>query len=497
LVLLHAGGCSRNPATGQLVFNTVGEGQEIEFGNQVAQELEEAVEEYEHGKLGDYVSRVGHKVASASERPDLPWQFKVLDTWIPNAFAVAGGHIYVTRGLLAVLDSEAELAAVLAHEVGHVSALHSAQSLSRQRVRAAGSMFGVRGKLTRSLRERREFAHSREQEHEADELSLRYLEKAGYDPGAAATAIASLESYSEALEHRLEHERVLRTPEDEREDLARQSEADAAEEAAIPEWKKSHPDSNQRVLRLHEGAKGKKGKVNPEAFLAAIDGMVYGADPRDGFFLGDRLVHPNAGITMDIPPDWKAVSSGEVLFAIAKGETEDDHVLMIMYASEHETPRQAYDEFFEEIPFERGERWQRDLGDSSSVAVGIGGELWPDNLVGFAGFSKLQGKVFGVVAFSGQSRWKEKGAEAFESFSSLRILRERALLAVEPVRLRVQVLQHPTAAGRLSAASFGAIAAEETRALNPQGPDAKLPAGPAKVVVGRWPDLPEQTPREN
>ena len=208
--------CTRNPATGKLVFNTMKEAEEFEFGDEIAEELEDAVDEYEDEDLSAYVTKIGKKMAAVSERPDLPWRFKVLDSWVPNAFAIAGGRIYVTRGLLALMSTEAELAAVLGHEVGHVAALHSAQSISRKRARSGG-ILGARGRLTRNLGQRREFAHSREQEHEADRLGLRYLEKAGYDPHAAAEAIAALEAYAPVLGERLERERLLRLTPEERE----------------------------------------------------------------------------------------------------------------------------------------------------------------------------------------------------------------------------------------------------------------------------------------
>ena len=149
--------------------------------------------------MTDYVTGVGRKLAAHAEYPADRFRFTVLDTPIVNAFALPGGYIYVTRGLVALAGNEAELAGVLAHEIGHVTARHSAQRYSRQMLTGLGA--GVLGAVTRS-RAARDLAnlggtlylrgYSRDQEFQADTLGIRYLTRAGYDPGAMASFLAKM-----------------------------------------------------------------------------------------------------------------------------------------------------------------------------------------------------------------------------------------------------------------------------------------------------------------
>ena len=124
-------GCAVNPVTGQRQLSLVSESQEIQIGQQASQEAAQSIGLVEDPALQDYVQRIGAGLAARSERPNLPWSFRVVDDATPNAFALPGGYIFVTRGLLGVVNSEAELASVLGHEIGHVTARHSATQISR------------------------------------------------------------------------------------------------------------------------------------------------------------------------------------------------------------------------------------------------------------------------------------------------------------------------------------------------------------------------------
>ena len=130
--------CAVNPATGQRQFILLSEREEIEMGREADGQITEAYGLYASEELQAYVRGIGEDLASRSERPNLPWSFKVVDDAIVNAFALPGGFIFVTRGILASLNSEAELAGVLGHEIGHVTARHSASQLSRQQLQQIG-----------------------------------------------------------------------------------------------------------------------------------------------------------------------------------------------------------------------------------------------------------------------------------------------------------------------------------------------------------------------
>ena len=136
-------GCSMNPATGQKELNLVSESQEIAMGLQAAQQVATQMGGYTDTAWQGYVSRLGLQLAAKSERPQLPWHFTVVDDPQVNAFALPGGQIYITRGILANMNSEAELAGVLGHEIGHVTARHSATQMSRAQLAQLGLGLGT------------------------------------------------------------------------------------------------------------------------------------------------------------------------------------------------------------------------------------------------------------------------------------------------------------------------------------------------------------------
>ena len=186
-------GCATNPATGGRMFTLISEGQELEMGRAYAEQIAATMPRYDDEELQRYVNRIGQGLAATSERPQLPWSFVVLDDAAVNAFAVPGGYLYVTRGILTHFNSEAELAAVLGHEIGHVTARHSVEQLSRQQL--LGGLLGIGSILSEEVRGLTGLgaaaigifglSHSRSDEHQADELGVRYALRDRYDPREA------------------------------------------------------------------------------------------------------------------------------------------------------------------------------------------------------------------------------------------------------------------------------------------------------------------------
>ena len=134
--------CARNPVTGKNELSLVSESQEIQMGQQAAQEVAQTIGFVENPALQEYVAGIGKRMAAKSERPNLPWEFHVVNDAAVNAFALPGGFIFVTRGLLAYMNNEAELASVLGHEIGHVTARHSVQQISKAQLATLGLGLG-------------------------------------------------------------------------------------------------------------------------------------------------------------------------------------------------------------------------------------------------------------------------------------------------------------------------------------------------------------------
>ena len=265
---------------------------------------------YPDDELQRYVSGVGQRLAAVSHRPSLPWTFTVVDVPAVNAFALPGGHIYVTRGLLAHLGDESELAGVLGHEIGHVTARHASQQLTRSTGGSIGvllaSIFvpGVApfsdlasaGLGTLFLK------YGRDDELESDRLGVEYAARAGWDPDSVPRFLTTL------------------------------SRLDAMSVRGVPNWLSTHPDPGSRVVKAAPVAASQTDSTrdrNRDEFLRRIDGLTYGDDPSEGVVQAHRFRHPDLRIAVDFPEGWDVQNSTEQVIAQLEGE----RVLMLLRAA--------------------------------------------------------------------------------------------------------------------------------------------------------------------
>jgi predicted Zn-dependent protease len=270
--------------------------------SQAAQQHPELVQQFggaESGARAAYVAGVGRKIAAQSGVPNGAGAFTVttLNSPVVNAFAVPGGYVYITRQLLGLMNDEAELASVLGHEVGHIAARHSQARQSAARRNSIGGLLGaVLGsvignnpfgnlveQLAPQLAAGATASFSRNQEHQADDLGIRYMTSAGYDPAASASLLASLGAV-ESLNARAAGRDDRRT---------------------IPSWAQTHPLSAERVRRSTQqaqatGAVG-RGVRNRDQFLAAVDGLLVDDDPRQGIVDGRDFRHPDLRLAFTVP----------------------------------------------------------------------------------------------------------------------------------------------------------------------------------------------------
>ena len=193
-----AAACATNPATGQREFSLMSEDKEIQIGQEQDAQVRREMGVYEDNELQQYVNDVGLKLARTSDRPNLPWHFTIVDVPAINAFALPGGYIYITRGILPYLQDEAQMAGVLGHEIGHVNARHSARQYSRSTASQLGLIVGsILAPQTRPFAQLGEsglgllmLKNSRDDELEADSLGARYAARAGQVGGDAAGGLA-------------------------------------------------------------------------------------------------------------------------------------------------------------------------------------------------------------------------------------------------------------------------------------------------------------------
>jgi len=297
-------GCTTatSPATGRSFTTSVTPQQEAQMGREehpkILAEFGGAYQE--KPELTAYVSSIGQFVSATSERKDVTYTFTVLNTPDVNAFAVPGGYIYITRGLLTLADNEAEVAGVLGHEIGHINARHTAERVGQQQqaqwevlgATLLGAIFGgssganMVGGLVQQHTQVQLAQYSQQQEFEADSLGVRYLKRATYDPQAMAEFLGSLRAESQ-----LEAKLAGKDP----------SVVDADNMMA------SHPRTVDRVQQAiaQAGPAQPNAMLEPEIYLKKIDGMMFGDDPKEGVIDGQTFIHPSLHFSFVAPQGFR------------------------------------------------------------------------------------------------------------------------------------------------------------------------------------------------
>lgn len=282
--------CARNPVTGKRQVVFMSEEQEIAMGKEADPQIIAQYGLYEDADLQAFITQKGKEMGAISHRPNLDYQFRIVDSDILNAFAVPGGYVYFTRGIMAHFNNEAEFAGVLGHEIGHVTARHSVEQQRNQILGQVGILAGVviAPQLSQFATAASQglgllfLKFGRDAERESDDLGVQYSTKIGYNAHEMADFFSTLQ---------------------------RQGERSGAGE--LPSFLSTHPDPGERLATVHELAnKWQKDlnasnlKVNRDAYLRRIDGLIYGEDPRQGFRENNVFYHPTLKFQFATPTNW-------------------------------------------------------------------------------------------------------------------------------------------------------------------------------------------------
>jgi predicted Zn-dependent protease len=307
--LLALGGCSVNPATGERSFTAfMSPEKELQVGRQEHPKILKAHGgAYSDSHIAAYVRRVGLALTRVSEVPGLAFRFFVVNDDKINAFALPGGYVYITRGLIALADDEAEMAAVLAHEIGHVTARHSAQRYSEAMAMNLGlTVFGIvgsaagvpagAGNLASLGAQLYLQSYSREQELEADVLGIRYLTRAGYDPDAMTRFFRKLESHKRL-------EAIL------------SGDPGAAQRNHVLATHPRTADRIRQAARLARATPVARPRTGRDDHLTRVDGLIFGDDPAKGVRRGREFAHPALGISFRVPPGFTLFNRPTVVVA--------------------------------------------------------------------------------------------------------------------------------------------------------------------------------------
>ncbi len=430
-----AGSCARNPVTGGTDVTMVSKKGEVEQGRKAHEQVIKFYGVYEDQGLQDYVNQIGQKLAQASHRPDLEWHFTVVDADDINAFALPGGYIYITRGIMAYLNSEAELAAVLGHEIGHVTARHSVRQQTQNTLtgilatgaaiftgnRAVADLANIGGQALLS-------GYGRDMELEADKLGAEYLAKTGYDTQAMIGVISVLKN-QETFE-------IQRAREEGREPRVYHGVF------------ASHPSADQRLQQAVAVAKPSKegaARTGAEDYLGHIQGMSFGSSRQQGIVRDNRFYHAGLGVTVAFPKDWVVLNQRNRLLAHTR--TQDAVVQITADARpENTTPR---------------EYLQKQLGGKSLTA---GQDLNFNDMEGYSMVARSGSPLDGgrgpvryaavyrdklVFVFAAASRSSQDSIPAHDrvflsTFQTLRSLKPSEFPLAEPYRIALVKAQSGT-----------------------------------------------------
>lgn len=319
VLFVFTAACAVNPVTGKKELSLISEAQELELGKQTDQQVRAQYGIYDDPALTDYVRRIGMEMAPLTHRPDLAYQFAVLDTPVINAFAVPGGYIYVTRGILALMNSEAELAVVLGHELGHVNARHSVRKMSQLMLVQIGlvvgsalsdtfaKLSGVAGIGIQLLF----LKFSRNDEYQADQLGVDYSRKGGYNPGKMVDFFASLQKMG-----------------------------DLSGGQSLPGFLSTHPLTTNRIKEVEEmqQAGDKRLRVAQADYMNRINNLIYGSDPRQGFVQGSAFYHPEMRFAFSVPDGWTVQNTPTQVVLVAP----EENAAMILKAEQSSASLQDY-----------------------------------------------------------------------------------------------------------------------------------------------------------
>ncbi len=458
--------CARNPATGKSELSLVSESQEIQMGQQYAQQIVKTMGVYDNQQVQDYVTKLGMAIATKSERPNLPWAFYVMDDPTVNAFALPGGSIFVTRGILTHMNNEAELVGVLGHEIGHVTAKHSVQQMTREQLAQVG--LGVGSIISSDIARYAGLAsqglgvlflkYGRDAESQSDQLGFKYMVKDGYDPHAMATMFETLQ---------------------------RVSKLEGAGD--IPEWESTHPNPGNRIQatlkRIDTLSVPKEQLRQARAeYLPILTGMTYGEDPRQGYIEGNTFYHPGLKFKLDLPSGWKSKNSPEALVAISP---QQDAMLQLT-APGKGSPDEAAKQFL-------GQEGIKGSQPSSAPINGLPAvssyfetqtEQGPiQGMVTFVKYGELTYQLLGYTPGGKLQTYDETFKHTINSFSELT---DKARLDVEPYKVELVKLDREMSLAEFNQKYPSTIPVERLAVVN--GLDSasdKIPAGTTiKRVVG-------------
>ncbi len=465
--------CTVNPVTGKKQLMLMSEAQEISLGASYDPQVISTFGEYKDEQMLALITEKGTEMGLISHRPKLTYHFRILDSPVINAFAVPGGYIYLTRGILAHLNNEAEMMGVLGHEMGHITARHTASSQSKQQV---GTILMIGGMLaSEDFRNYAEYAmqgmqmlflsFSRDDEREADRLGVEYSSKIGYDARKMA------DFYKVLIKMNL-----------------------AADHGGVPTFMSTHPDPGDRYNAVNADAETWQAKLNLESYmvntdryLQLIDGMVYGDDPRQGYVDNNVFYHPELKFKFAFPQTWKLENSPmQVTIRPADGKA-----MMIFAMAQQKSLEEAAQATIDQLKLTPVESRETTINGMPAL-IAVTNQVAQDQNTGeqittriLSSYIDYSGKIYVFHGVTYEADFAAYGKQFEATSGTFATLTEQARLNVQPMRLRVRKVQTSATLSEVFRL-FGVPQSkyEEYALLNNMELTSRIPAGTLIKIAG-------------
>ncbi|MDD8019580.1 MAG: M48 family metalloprotease [Acidobacteriota bacterium] len=458
--------CAVNPVTQKKEFMLLSRSDELALGQQTDKEIIGTYGVYQDETLNQYISGVGKKLVSVSHQPDLPFTFKIMDSPVVNAFAVPGGYVYVTRGILAYLNDEAELSGTMGHEVGHVTARHSAQLYTRAQAAQLGLALG--SALSRTFQKFAGLAEaglnvlflsfSREHERQADDLGVLYASRAGYEASHMANMFVTLERLNPS-----------------------------SGKDGLPTWLSTHPDPPNRVEAVRKAAADWKA-ANPGAGLAVsrddylrkLDGLVFGDDPRQGYVESQVFYHPGLKFQFPVPAGWKVNNTASQVQIISPKE---DAAIMLTLASE-KTTEEAAQAFVQNNKATVLSSELKTLNGFETRRLKFTLKTDEGNLAGLANFIKKDDRVMMFLGYTGDSKFITYSEIMSDTLNGFKLLSDQAKINVKPERIKIiKAARADSLSNLLKPYGYNQDKQKQIAVMNAMELTDKVPAGTLLKIV--------------
>ena len=342
--------CAVNPVTGKKEVMLISESQELAMGAEYDPSIIANFGLYKDDALQAFINEKGKEMGAISHRPHLDYKFRILDSPVINAFAVPGGYVYFTRGIMAHFNNEAEFAGVLGHEIGHITARHSVSQLSKQQLLGAALVAGMI--VSEDFRQFGDIAQQglgllflkfgRDDESQSDELGVDYSTQVGYDSHEMANFFGVLNRLQEQSGQ------------------------------AIPTFLSTHPNPADRFNKVHQlsdqyqAQSGRTDlKINRDGYLKMIDGIIYGEDPRQGYVEYNTFFHPELRFYFPVPPNWQVVNTPQMV----QMASQDGKALMLLTLSTQKTLQDAVQETIQQDQLQVIESTQTTVNGFPAIAM--------------------------------------------------------------------------------------------------------------------------------